>query len=351
MKKLIILIDGISNSGGTDRVASTLSGLLCEEKYDVTLYSLTPGQPYYPTSDKVNIVNPSASSRVLKLMEFCRYLKKNPQDAIMIISMGKLSVQALLLLKFFNNKTKVVCCDHVSIESFSKVIRRLKLFCYKLADEIAVLTDHDKRLLNDTHHLQNVHVVRNISPFHNNKIDITFADMMAAKSKTVIAVGRLTYQKNFSRMLDVWKEVNKQGWTLLIVGNGDEKAELEKKISDFNLQESVTIVEPSKRVDEYYRNAGLLLMTSRYEGLPMVLIEAKDFALPTIAFDCKTGPDEIITDDGYVIPYENNADFVEKVNLLIADSAKRQSLSANAWRNANQYGPERIISQWEWILG
>lgn len=75
MYKLLILIDGISNSGGTDRVASTLSSLLSNHNYDVTLYSLNSGEPYYPVDNKVSIRQPKSSMRLFKLFEFIRYAK------------------------------------------------------------------------------------------------------------------------------------------------------------------------------------------------------------------------------------------------------------------------------------
>ncbi|WP_034943047.1 glycosyltransferase family 4 protein [Erwinia oleae] len=350
MYKLLILIDRISNSGGTDRVASTLSSLLSNDNYDVTLFSLEAGAPYYPVDAKVKIQYARASARLAKIHEFVRFARANHPDGIMIISMGKLSVQSILALKLFGVKAKIICCDHVSIESFKTPIRKLKVFCYRLADQVVVLTDHDKHHLETHYALKNVHVVRNISPFYTEKNNTTFPALMAGKQNRVLAIGRLTYQKNFDRMLDVWKKVNKQGWTLQIVGNGEDREALLQKIKSYQLQDSTEIVSPSKQVDEYYRAAGIIIMTSRYEGLPMVLIEAKNFALPAIAFDCKTGPSEIISDDGYVIEYDNNDAFVNRLNETIADEEKRNAFAQAAWRNSDNYGPTLILEKWNQIL-
>lgn len=350
MYKLLILIDRISNSGGTDRVASTLSSLMSNNNYDVTLFSLEKGAPYYPTDSKVNIRYAESSVRILKILEFIRYAKKVRHDGIMIISMGKLSVQALLALKIFRVKSKLICCDHVSIETFSSSLRKLKVFCYRLADKVAVLTEHDKHYLESQYGVKNVHVMRNISPFHNENNEVSFDEMFDQKQNKVLAVGRLTYQKNFDRMLDVWQKVNKQGWKLQIVGDGEDKADLLQKIKSYQLEDSTEIVSPSKKINEYYRSAGLIIMTSRYEGLPMVLIEAKNFALPAVAFDCKTGPAEIIKDDGYVIDYQNNDTFVTQLNALISDEVKRKTFAQAAWRNSENYGPQLILKKWNDIL-
>lgn len=350
MYKLLILIDGISNSGGTDRVASTLASLLSHHDYDVTLFSLTPGDPYYPVDDKVTICYPKTSVRVLKLFEFIRYTKNTRPDGVMIISMGKLSVQALLLSTLFRVKSKLICCDHVSIETFSAAVRKLKVFCYGLADKVAVLTQHDKNYLTSEFAVKNVHVVRNISPFHHENSLNRFDDVFGQKQKQVLAIGRLTYQKNFGRLLDIWKNVHKQGWKLLIVGDGEEKVALLEKIKKYHLEESAEIISSSKNISEYYRSSGVIAMTSRYEGLPMVLIEAKNYALPAIAFDCKTGPVEIIKDDGFVINYDSDDAFTERLNQLIDDDALRMTFAQAAWHNAAEYGPELILKKWNEIL-
>ncbi|MFB5172161.1 glycosyltransferase family 4 protein [Erwinia amylovora] len=350
MYKLLILIDGISNSGGTDRVASTLSSLLSNHNYDVTLYSLNSGEPYYPVDNKVSIRQPKSSMRLFKLFEFIRYAKNTRPDGVMIISMGKLSVQALLLSKLLRIKSRLICCDHVSIETFSAAVRKLKVFCYGLAEKVVVLTQHDKNYLTSAFSLKNVYVVGNISPFHHENSLNRFDDVFARKQNRVLAVGRLTYQKNFGRLLDIWKNVHKQGWKLLIVGDGEEKAELLEKIKQYHLEESAEIVSPSKKISEYYRSSGVIAMTSRYEGLPMVLIEAKNYALPAIAFDCKTGPAEIIKDDGYVVDYQSNELFTAQLNQLIASEQLRKNFAQAAWQNSADYGPELILKKWNDIL-
>lgn len=350
MYKLSILIDGISNSGGTDRVASTLSNLLSDNDYEVTLFSLNSGDPYYPVDDNVNILYPKSSIRTVKLLEFIRNAKEKSPDGIMIISMGKLSVQALILLKLFRVKSRIICCDHVSIETFSSVVRKLKVFCYGLADKVVVLTNHDKNYLTSTFAVKNVHVVRNISPFHHENSLSCFDEIFDRKQKTLLAVGRLTWQKNFGRMLDIWHKVDKQGWKLKIVGDGEERAELLQKIKHYQLEGSTEIVSPSKNISEHYRSSGIIAMTSRYEGLPMVLIEAKNYALPAIAFDCKTGPAEIIKNDGYVVNNESDASFVAQLNRLISDEKLRKNLARAALLNAADYGPEQILKKWNEIL-
>ncbi|RWS36626.1 glycosyltransferase family 4 protein, partial [Erwinia amylovora] len=110
---------------------------------------------------------PKSSMRMFKLFEFIRYAKNTRTDGVMIISMGKLSVQALLLSKLFRVKSRLICCDHVSIATFSAAVRKLKEFCYGLAEKVVVLTQHDKNYITSAFSLKNVYGVGNISPFHH----------------------------------------------------------------------------------------------------------------------------------------------------------------------------------------
>uniref|UniRef100_UPI001F4EDBBA glycosyltransferase n=1 Tax=Rosenbergiella epipactidis TaxID=1544694 RepID=UPI001F4EDBBA len=165
----------------------------------------------------------------------------------------------------------------------------------------------------------------------------------------VIAIGRLDYQKNFSRLIDIWSKTQTYDWKLEIIGSGKELPILEDKIKNLNIS-SINIIPATRDIESYYKKASLVLMSSRYEGLPMVLIEAKNFGLPVIAFDCKTGPREIIENDGYLINYNEDDDFSNKLNLLLKNASLRESFSKNAILNSNKYSTKAILSQWNELI-
>ncbi|VDA79070.1 GalNAc-alpha-(1-_4)-GalNAc-alpha-(1-_3)-diNAcBac-PP-undecaprenol alpha-1,4-N-acetyl-D-galactosaminyltransferase [Klebsiella pneumoniae] len=135
--------------------------------------------------------------------------------------------------------------------------------------------------------------------FAENNYD--YMDILLKKN-CVLAVGRLTYQKNFEALIQIWANLPehiRSAWELHIAGDGENKDTLRKLISELNVTSSVKLLGNVSNIKTEYLTASVLCMTSRYEGLPMVLIEAKDFAIPVISFDCPTGPAEIITDDGF----------------------------------------------------
>lgn len=339
--KICILIDGISNSGGTDRVASIISNLFTENGLEVKIYTLSEGEPYYFLDNRVGVISPKYRSRFINLIYFCNHIKKNSYDIIIVLSMGRLSAQAIPLLKFFNVKSRVICNDHVSIESFSKVVQLVKWPAYLLSNKVVVLTESDRSYLSKRLN-EKVCVVRNCSPYEHETIE---NGDINKKNKIALAVGRLTYQKNFQRLLKIWGEVETLGWELVIVGSGEDQKEIEGIISGEKLN-NVKIQTPNKNLKSWYEKSAMLLMTSRYEGLPMVLIEAKNFALPVISFDCNTGPREIIKDDGFIINYDDDDEFKARLIQLMSDDKLRFEMSRNALKNSTLFSEKEILNEW-----
>ncbi|HBV0799725.1 TPA: glycosyltransferase, partial [Klebsiella pneumoniae] len=183
--------------------------------------------------------------------------------------------------------------------------------------------------------------------FAENNYD--YMDIFAQKKNCVLAVGRLTYQKNFEALIQIWANLPehiRSAWELHIAGDGENKDTLRKLISELNVTSSVKLLGNVSNIKTEYLTASVLCMTSRYEGLPMVLIEAKDFAIPVISFDCPTGPAEIITDDGFLITKDDCYAFEEKLRLLLSNGQLREKLGHNAFTNRSMYGAPKILSEW-----
>ncbi|WP_294912386.1 glycosyltransferase [Tatumella sp. UBA2305] len=341
------VIDGVSNSGGTDRVLSILSNMFSSRGHKITVHSLSNGEPYYSLDENVILKNYGSLSRILAIKKIINDERKT-NNKIIVISMGKLSVQYILLSKLLLANNEVICSDHVGINSFSVHLKILKLACYSLYDKIVTLTGSDKDYIAKKIFINKDKVVsiKNMSPF---PIIEKSSLQLSTKENLAIAVGRLSYQKNFTRLLEIWKNSLTENWRLLIIGDGDERSALESYISK-NGMTNVDIIPSTKNIQNYYRKASCLLMTSRYEGLPMVLIEAKSFGLPVIAFNCPSGPSELIDGDGYLISYDSDESYIQYLNLLISDSEVKGALAFKALENAERFSENKIYSSWCEIL-
>ena len=168
-------------------------------------------------------------------------------------------------------------------------------------------------------------------------------------SQKVLACGRLVHQKGFDLLLDAWKEVEQQhsDWELEIVGDGCLRQELEQQIEDNSLQH-VTISHFTNNIKEKYAEAGILVLSSRYEGLGLVLLEAESMSLPMVSFDCKSGPNEIIQHgyNGYLAEAENPHDLAEKLLAVMNDDDLREQMGHHAFEASRQFTTDKIIDQW-----
>ncbi|WP_458396211.1 glycosyltransferase, partial [Campylobacter sp.] len=174
--------------------------------------------------------------------------------------------------------------------------------------------------------------------------------------KCVVSIGRMdgSNQKGFLRLIDIWKLIQDSSefkdWKLHIVGDGELKEKIENKIKDLNLTNSIILKPFTKDVESEYLSASIYAMTSHFEGLPMVLIEAQSYALPTISFDIATGPRDIIENDksGYLIEDNNLNEYANKLKTLMSDENLRAKMGAKSKEIVkSKFSKEVVMKQWE----
>lgn len=209
-------------------------------------------------------------------------------------------------------------------------------------DQFVVLTSEDKNLWENK--ISNVINIPNILSFR--EID-QYANL---KSNTAIAVGRLDNQKGFDTLIKMWSVIIKQckDWKLNIYGQGNDEIYLKQLIRELKLQDSVFINKPDKNIQQRYFESSLFLMTSNFEGWGLVLTEAMQCGLPSVAFACKCGPKDIITDgeDGFCIPYKDKKLFIERTLQLMNDEKLRFTMGCNARKNIQRYSINNVMPMW-----
>ena len=171
--------------------------------------------------------------------------------------------------------------------------------------------------------------------------------------KVVVSVGRLSKEKGFLRLIDIWKLIQDSSefkdWKLHIVGDGELKEKIENKIKDLNLTNSIILKPFTKDVESEYLSASIYAMTSHFEGFGMVLIEAQSYALPTISFDIATGPRDIIEDDksGYLIKDNDLNKYATKLKTLMQDESLRAKMGAKSKEIVkSKFSKEVVMKQW-----
>lgn len=211
----------------------------------------------------------------------------------------------------------------------------------KKYDAFVVLTYEDKQIWGD---LKNIVVIPN---FVRNipKVRCNLA------AKTVIAVGRLTFQKGLDRLINIWAMVHQSypDWHLDLYGGGEDRDALLQQIQQLGLSESVAIHEPVSDLSRVYASASIYVMTSRYEGFPMVLLEAMSYGLPIVSYKCQCGPCDLISDgkDGFLVEEGDAQGFAEKLVKVMNDEELRKSISLKTEEKINSFTRVRIMSKWE----
>ncbi|MDP9841481.1 glycosyltransferase family 4 protein [Streptosporangium lutulentum] len=171
---------------------------------------------------------------------------------------------------------------------------------------------------------------------------------------TAVALGRLERVKGFDLLLTAWRLVcdRRPEWTLRIYGSGPWMDRLKTQIDELDLTDRAFLMGRTDRVGEELSKAAMFLLSSRSEGMPMALIEAMSKGLPAVAFDCPTGPGEIITDgvDGRLVEPKNVEALAEAICELIDDQDLRRKLGAAAQNTAAAYDLQTIGSRWDTLL-
>ncbi|MFF4772862.1 glycosyltransferase family 4 protein [Microtetraspora fusca] len=172
--------------------------------------------------------------------------------------------------------------------------------------------------------------------------------------KTVIAVGRLTHTKGYDLLIRAWAHVAARypDWTLRIFGDGPRREKLQASIDKRELTGKVLLMGSVPDVGGELAQSSIYVLSSRREGLPMVILEAMSKGLPVVSYDCPTGPAELITHghDGLLVKPEKIHAMADAICTLIEDEELRRTLGANALEKAARYDLEVIGARWEELL-
>jgi len=170
------------------------------------------------------------------------------------------------------------------------------------------------------------------------------------RKKIVLSVGRLCSLKNFEALIEIWSRVSPSApdWKLRIVGNGSDYQLLVNQVKALGISESVELPGFSSEIEKEMGEASIFALTSRHEGFALVLIEAQSMGLPVVSFDTPYGPSEIVSDgtDGYIVGYNDNSAFEDKLLKLIHDEDLRIEMSKNAINHSRGYSADLFAGKW-----
>ncbi|MBR1477144.1 MAG: glycosyltransferase family 4 protein [Lachnospiraceae bacterium] len=353
MTKVCFFSGDITRNGGTERVAITLANELSRDvNFEISFLSLTESgeAPFFDIAPRIKKaylsdkwINPGPG--YLKIMgRLKKYLDKNKPDVIVDIDIV-LDVLSVPVAKKMG--IRVISWQHFSyMYEFSVTYRRiiLKLFT-KRADKFVTLTRKGAEVMAKYLSKRDVLVIPNPMP------EVTDIPPYGAKKKQLITIGHLIPIKGIEYIKEISLRLfpMHSDWRWLIIGDGEKEQELREFAETNGIAESLVIIGKAEDVGAYYRESAVYVMTSKTEGLPMTLLEAKAYSLPSVAFDIATGPSDIILDgiNGYLIEPFDTEDMINKLTRLMEEEGLREDMSAHAYDNGDEFKLKNIVDRWK----
>jgi glycosyltransferase involved in cell wall biosynthesis len=238
--------------------------------------------------------------------------------------------------------------EHMNLAAHRPELRAELLRCYRRLDAAVLLTEGDRagyrEALGEGPTLVAIPNAVPVLPGPRSSLDRPVA----------IAVGRLTPQKGFDRLIPAFAKVVERHpeWTLRICGGGRLRKELERLVGEHDLANHVTLLGSISDIERQLAASSMFVLSSRFEGLPMAMIEAMSKGLPVVAFDCPTGPAEVVEHgrSGLLVPNGDVEALAAAILELIEDEARRHAYGAAAAQRAEAFSLPAVGARWDNLI-
>ncbi len=370
--KLVYCIPSLDSAGGTERVLTNKVNYLAEHygwEIHIVLTERQKAAPYFPLHPSVRVVpldlDFRAEDRCGILTKTAAYVRKIRRYRKLLeellmrlrpdITTSLLSHEIDFLHKLQDGSRKIgenhfykdFRFGFIGSGRKSSLLRRCVarlrsrqlIACVRRLDELVVLTEEDAQAWFE---VRNKTVIPNALTCFPEKVS-------DGRAKRVVAAGRYVPQKGYDLLLKAWEMVRPEfpDWELTVYGDGEARPELERYVAARGL-DNVRLEHAVNDVFDRFAEGSLSVLSSRFEGFGLVVIEAMACGLPVVAFDCKCGPAEIIRDgeDGLLVPAEDCAALAGKMKELMRDDERRCRMGQAARTNVARYRMERVMEQW-----
>lgn len=352
MKNVLIVIDNITCRNGTERAVSNLANMLVKSNnYNVSIVSVKihSGKAAYELDERIKLsyLGIEFNGKFIKHTILYHTVLKKIKE---ICNIERIDVVIgtesgfNYILPFLPKKIVRIGCEHfgwIKTSIHHKIIRKV---LYKYLDAVVLLTHKDYKNYNFLH---NAYVIPNSLSFKTD----TYASF---ENRKIIAIGRYSTQKGFDRLIKMSKTLKEKlsDYQIFIYGQGELREEYENMIRENDLDNFVILKEPVIDIQSVYKSSSIYVMTSRFEGLPMVLIEAQSFGIPIVSYDCPEGPDEVIKNgrNGFLIEENNEEKFVESLTELATNRLLWNKMQSESIELNKRFETENILSKWSKLI-
>jgi glycosyltransferase involved in cell wall biosynthesis len=346
--------------GGAERTFLVLAEGLARRGWSVDLVVADPNGPLLPEVPRnVRLIDLGASRVTASIVPLARYLRRSRPDAV-LTAMTHANLTAILAIAIARVQTRLVVTEHQHLSTLlaGPAARRERLFpslirlLYPRADEVVAVSEGVADDLARRGKLPRSSIRVEKNPIRIQELRTLGAEsprhtwFRSGSPPVVLGVGRLTRQKDFGTLLRAFRRVrDRRQVRLMLLGEGEDRPSLETLVDELDLSEDVQIMGFVANPYPYYAAAGLLALSSLWEGLPTVLLEAMVFGLPIVSTDCPSGPAEILEGGrwGTLVPPEDPAALAEAIAAALPPDGDQPRLR---YDNLLDYDVERVVDRY-----
>lgn len=359
----ITLVISTLGSGGAERAMSIMANYWAEHEHDITLITLAQtDQDFYVLEQRVKRVGLGLVKNWETLIDLVRNnfvrvisLRKairRSQPDVVISFLDTMNV--LTLCATTGLSLPVIVCEQADPRQYTigaawELLRRI---FYPKAVALVVVASAMVRWAEQMVRKDRIRVIPN--PVYVSASESCARLDHQSQRYTIVAMGRLVKQKGFDLLLNAFEKCKDRhpDWSLIILGEGDARKDLEALRAQLMIDDRVTFLGRVKEPTMILRRADLFVMSSRFEGFPLALIEAMACGLPVISTDCPTGPSEIIRNgiDGILVPPNDVEALAVAMDRLMGNQAERLPLGACAVEVVERFGIEKIMNRWDEVI-
>lgn len=360
----VVLLCHSLRCGGAERAMVLLAQGLSDRSHQVTFITIdNDAQDFYTLNPQVKRIYLDVASNSSNLIEatinnskrlmHLRNTIKDIDPDIIISCMDITNILTLLALAM--SKYKIIVNEQNNpLSLHSKTWQILRYLTYPSAAKLVSVSQGVDREFGWLAKSKKTVIYNSLTPPANRPTAVALPPGADADKKWLVAMGRLVQQKNFSMLLSAFQRIADKhpDWQLLIFGEGELRSQLEAQRDKLCLGDRVLLPGITTNPFAIYERAELYVMSSLWEGLGVVLIEALACGLPVVSTDCPSGPREVVRDgiDGILVPNGDETALAEAMDLLMSDESKRKELSARAREAEERFSLAKITSEWERLI-
>lgn len=325
--------------GGTVRTVFNLAEVLAKT-HDVEVASLTPkrAEPALRAPSNVRLVS-LGSFRAL-----IAYIRA-AHDGVLIGTRPRINMAMALLAR---SDVMTVGQEHFYLNRHPARKRLVMRTVYRRLDAHVSLTSRDAEAF------QELLGARGDARWIPNGIEDQKVERSSVDLPLAVAAGRLTLQKGFDLLLPAWQQVVEAHpeWRLRIFGEGEQRDSLQALIERLDIGEHTELAGFTDQLPDELARGSFFVLSSRFEGLPMVLLEAMSCGLPVVSFDCPTGPRDVVEEglDGFLVPPQDIGALAQAMLTMVEADSARADMAEAAYTKSLDYRMPVVAARWEALL-